>query len=98
MNEKLKYCNYCAIEIPGKDKFCSDEHKERFTARMNAGEPIYLQISPGTVVESKRYDKITEVIIKYKNKMSAVFTPQELIRYEPKKGQIKKNTEEPPLF
>lgn len=98
MNDVPKYCNYCAVELNETIKFCSDDHKERFEYNKSEGLPVPLQISSSCVIWCKKYDKIPEVIERYKNSMNLKFAIKELVRYEPKKGTMKKNIKEPPIF
>lgn len=73
--EKLKnekpssVCWFCGsyFRINGRTKFCSDKHKVRFHKRKEMGKPIILLIDPRTQVETKKYDKIPEVISYWKN-------------------------------
>lgn len=94
------YCNYCATELKkGAIKFCSNEHKDLFGEKRLAGLAIPLQITPSLLLWCKTYDKIPEIIAKYKDKMSNInYGAKDLQRYETPPGKQRKNTAEEPLF
>lgn len=61
-------CNFCGEIIKKKSyyKFCCDEHKKMFFRRKRYGKTIMIKVDSKTVIETKQYDKIPEIIKRYK--------------------------------
>ena len=61
---KLRWCNFCGsyIELSTKLGFCDDEHeKEYWTIVQNSGT-LKLKIDSRTIIETRRYTKVQEII------------------------------------
>jgi len=65
-------CWFCGIEFKIKrhTKFCSEIHKMKFYKRKEMNKPISLVIDSKTRIETRKYDKIPEVIQQWKERMS----------------------------
>jgi hypothetical protein len=65
-------CWFCGIEFKIKKhtKFCSETHKIKFYKRKELNKPISLLINSKTRIETRKYDKIPEVIQKWKERMN----------------------------
>lgn len=59
-----KLCWFCGtyFEIKERKKFCCDEHKQKFYKRKEFNKPIILTIDSKTKVETRKYDRIPEVL------------------------------------
>jgi ribosomal protein L24E len=68
----IAYCNYCAgiINIKNGVRFCSKEHNARFFSRKRYNKSVPLQITPKVLIWTNKYDKIQDIISKYREHMN----------------------------
>lgn len=66
-------CWYCAGPIPKRaTKFCCEDHKIRFHHAKDRGKPINIKIDSKTIISTKKYDTIPEVVKSYKERQSII--------------------------
>lgn len=63
-------CWFCGTEFKIKDrtKFCCDKHKQKFYKNKELNKPIVLTIDSKTKIETRKYDKIPEVLQQWKER------------------------------
>lgn len=68
--ERIKdlICFYCgtAVKDDRKTKFCCEDHKNKYHKAKDRGKPLQIRIDAKTVVYTKKYDSVPEVIRQYK--------------------------------
>ena len=62
--EKLKWCNYCGSPIQQSEKlgFCDSYHEKEYWKAVHYGLPLKIKIDAKTIVETKRYNKVQDII------------------------------------
>ena len=66
--ERLKdlVCFFCGCQVTNRQsKFCSTDHKNSFHKANNANKAIKIRLDHKTIIETKKYDSIPEVIKMY---------------------------------
>lgn len=59
-----KWCNFCGKTLPEESKlhFCGLTHEQGYRDAMKNGEPLKLKINSRTEIQTKKYDRVQEVI------------------------------------
>jgi len=59
-----KWCNYCGKTLPesGNTHFCDSTHEREWREARKNGEPLKLKINSRTEIQTKKYDRVQEVI------------------------------------
>lgn len=74
---KLKWCNYCGSPIHNSRRkgFCDSDHEKEYLRCVNNQLPLKIRIDAKTVVETKRYDKVQDIIeaMIARNKLGVTF-------------------------
>jgi hypothetical protein len=62
--EKLRWCNYCGASIENSDKlgFCGSDHELDYWRAVHSGLVLKIRIDSKTIVETRRYHKVQEII------------------------------------
>jgi hypothetical protein len=70
------FCWFCGTEfkIKSRFKFCCNEHRRKFFKRKESNKPIILTIDSKTKIETRRYDKIPEIIQQWKERRKGFLT------------------------
>jgi hypothetical protein len=69
--ETFKVCHFCGIDIKDekKIKFCCEEHGRSFSRAKKANKKIKIKVDNKTTIFTDKYDKISDIILKYRNMM-----------------------------
>lgn len=61
---KLKWCNFCGSPIEKSEKlgFCDSDHEKEYWRSVHSGVPLKIRIDAKTIVETKRYTKVQDII------------------------------------
>jgi len=61
---KLKWCMYCgnSLEHSKKLRFCDDAHERMYWETVNNGNSLKISIDPRTIIVTRKYDRIQEII------------------------------------
>ena len=61
---KLKWCNFCGASLEKSKmlQFCNSEHQKDYYKTISRGGTLKLRIDTKTVVETKKYNRVQEVI------------------------------------
>ena len=74
---KLKWCNFCGASIDKSDSlgFCDAYHEKEYWRYVHSGLPLKIRIDAKTIVETKRYTKIQDIIeaMVNRNKLGVTF-------------------------
>ena len=59
-----KWCNFCGKTLPegSKSHFCDNTHEKEWREAKKNGEPLKLKINSRTEIQTKKYDRVQEVI------------------------------------
>lgn len=59
-----KWCNFCGKTLPegSKSHFCDNTHEKEWRESKKNGEPLKLKINSRTEIQTKKYDRVQEVI------------------------------------
>lgn len=59
-----KWCNFCGKTLPegSESHFCDKEHEKEWREARKNGEPLKLKINSRTEIQTKKYDRVQEVI------------------------------------
>lgn len=59
-----KWCNFCGKTLPEASNlhFCDDTHEYGYRDAMKNGAPLKLKINSRTEIQTKKYDRVQEVI------------------------------------
>ena len=62
--EKLKWCNFCGASIENSPKlaFCDGQHELDYWRAVHSGLVLKIRIDSKTIVETRRYHKVQEII------------------------------------
>lgn len=62
--EKLKWCNFCGESISNSSKlgFCDEDHERDYWKAVHLNLTLKIKIDSKTVVETRRYHKVQEII------------------------------------
>lgn len=75
--EKQKWCNFCGATIENSDKlgFCDDDHEKNYWLAIRLELPLKIKIDSKTIVETRRYHKVQDIIeaMINRNKMGVTF-------------------------
>lgn len=75
--EKLKWCNFCGASIDNSPKlgFCDGQHERDYWYAVKHNLPLKIRIDSKTIVETRRYNKVQDVIeaMINRNKMGVTF-------------------------
>ncbi len=67
-----QFCGYCGeiikIKIAKRRKFCNDHHADMFWSRKQNGSPLKIRLDEKTFVYTKKYGKVTELILEHRRK------------------------------
>jgi predicted nucleic acid-binding Zn ribbon protein len=69
---KLKWCNFCGASIEQSHKlgFCNNEHEKNYWTLVHNSGTLKLKIDSRTVIETKKYTKVQEIIDTIMNRNS----------------------------
>ncbi len=74
---KLRWCNFCGSSIDNSPKlgFCSDEHEKDYWYTVHNSGTLKLKIDSRTIIETRRYTKVQEIIdaMMNRNKFGVTF-------------------------
>jgi len=74
---KLKWCNFCGSSIDKSEKigFCDSYHEKEYWKTVHNGLPLKIRIDAKTIVETKRYTKVQDIIeaMSNRNKLGVTF-------------------------
>ena len=74
---KLRWCNFCGspIEKSVKLGFCDSYHEKEYWRHVHSGLPLKIRIDAKTIVETKRYTRIQDIIeaMVNRNKLGVTF-------------------------
>ena len=61
---KLKWCNFCGASIHNSDKlgYCGSDHERDYWRAINLNLPLKIRIDSKTIVETRRYHKVQDII------------------------------------
>lgn len=61
---KLKWCNFCGASIENSPKlgFCDGQHETDYWRAVHNGSVLKIRIDPKTIVETRRYHKVQDII------------------------------------
>jgi hypothetical protein len=61
---KLKWCNFCGASLEHSKmlQFCNSEHQKDYYKTISRGGTLKLRIDAKTVIETKKYNRVQEVI------------------------------------
>lgn len=61
---KLRWCNYCGASIENSTKlgFCDGQHELEYWRAVHIGLSLKIRIDSKTIVETRRYHKVQEII------------------------------------
>jgi hypothetical protein len=60
-------CDLCGVELGlRKTRFCCEQHKNRFHSLVRAGKEIPVKVANGTLILTRKYDRIREVRLGWK--------------------------------
>jgi len=61
---KLKWCNFCGSSIENSPmlQFCNEDHQIDYYETISIGGTLKLRYDARTLVETKRYDKVQDII------------------------------------
>jgi len=70
--EKLKWCNFCGASIEHSPKlgFCNDEHEKDYWTLVHNNGTLKLKIDSRTIIETRRYTRVQEIIDAMMNRNS----------------------------
>jgi predicted nucleic acid-binding Zn ribbon protein len=75
--EKLKWCNFCGASIENSTMlgFCNSDHELDYWRAVHNNLPLKLRIDAKTIVETRRYYRVQEIIeaMLNRNKFGATF-------------------------
>lgn len=75
--EKQRWCNFCGATIENSLKlgFCDGQHERDYWRAISLNLPLKLRIDSKTIVETRRYHKVQEIIeaMLSRNKMGVTF-------------------------
>lgn len=75
--EKLKWCNFCGASIENSPKlgFCDGQHERDYWYTIKHNLPLKIRIDSKTIVETRRYSKVQDIIeaMINRNKMGVTF-------------------------
>ena len=75
--EKQRWCNFCGATIENSLKlgFCDGQHERDYWRAISLDLPLKLRIDSKTIVETRRYHKVQEIIeaMLSRNKMGVTF-------------------------
>ena len=69
---KLRWCNFCGASIEHSPKlgFCNDEHEKDYWTLVHNNGTLKLKIDARTIIETRRYTKVQEIIDAMMNRNS----------------------------
>ncbi len=69
---KLRWCNFCGSSIEHSPKlgFCNDEHEKDYWALVHNNGTLKLKIDARTIIETRRYNRVQEIIDAMMNRNS----------------------------
>jgi predicted nucleic acid-binding Zn ribbon protein len=69
---KLKWCNFCGASIEHSPKlgFCNDDHEKDYWTLVHNNGTLKLKIDSRTIIETRRYTKVQEIIDAMMNRNS----------------------------
>jgi|LakMenE01Jun11ns_1017448.scaffolds.fasta_scaffold9885091_4 hypothetical protein len=74
---KLRWCNFCGASIENSPKlgFCDSHHEREYWYAVKHNLALKIRIDSKTIVETRRYQKVQEVIeaMANRNKMGVTF-------------------------
>lgn len=74
---KLKWCNFCGASIENSPKlgFCDGQHERDYWYAVKHNLPLKIRIDSKTIVETRRYQKVQDVIeaMVNRNRMGVTF-------------------------
>ena len=61
---KLKWCNFCGASLDESHmlQFCNEEHQKNYYTAITLGGTLKLRIDGRTTIETKKYDRVQELI------------------------------------
>lgn len=61
---KQKWCNFCGASIANSSKlgFCDDQHERDYWRAVHLELPLKIKIDSKTIVETRRYHKVQDII------------------------------------
>ena len=75
--EKLRWCNFCGASIENSTKlgFCDSYHEKEYWKAVHNNLPLKIRIDAKTIVETKRYKKVQDIIdaMLNRNKLGVTF-------------------------
>lgn len=75
--EKQRWCNFCGSTIENSDKlgFCDGQHELDYWRAISLSLPLKIRIDSKTIVETRRYHKVQDIIeaMINRNKMGVTF-------------------------
>lgn len=75
--EKQRWCNFCGATIQNSPKlgFCDNEHEKNYWLAIRLELPLKIKIDSKTIVETRRYHKVQDIIeaMLNRNKMGVTF-------------------------
>lgn len=75
--EKQRWCNFCGESIENSSKlgFCDGQHERDYWRAVHLNLPLKIRIDSKTIVETRRYHKIQEIIeaMINRNRMGVTF-------------------------
>jgi len=69
---KLRWCNFCGASIEHSHKlgFCNDEHEKDYWTLVHNNGTLKLKIDARTIIETRRYNRVQEIIDAMMNRNS----------------------------
>lgn len=75
--EKQRWCNFCGATIENSPKlgFCDNDHEKNYWLAIRLELPLKIKIDSKTIVETRRYHKVQDIIeaMLNRNKMGVTF-------------------------
>ena len=75
--EKQRWCNFCGATIENSDKlgFCDGQHERDYWRAISLNLPLKIRIDSKTIVETRRYHKVQDIIeaMINRNRMGVTF-------------------------
>jgi hypothetical protein len=74
---KQRWCNFCGASIENSPKlgFCDNEHEKNYWLAIRLELPLKIKIDSKTIVETRRYHKVQDIIeaMLNRNKLGVTF-------------------------